>query len=254
MAATPSTSSSAADPGAPGPLARLWPRLWPHLRAAVVAFHLLAVTLDALPSPASGMSRSAWKDPTVQGEFRRWAGFLGVDQKELESRLWDFAQGFVQTRQTVMAPFNPWLQATGTWQAWQMFVAPHRFPTRMQLQILPADAPGADRASPPDAAWQTVFEERSPDHDWQAARFDTERLRASIFRWGWPNYQNAWKAACKQFTAELAAEHTDPPIRAVRCRMFKQESPSPEQIRSGTIPEGRWVFSLTNRLDVAEAP
>ena len=53
-----------------------------HLRAAFVAFHVVAILTLALPSAGAGMGRSAWKDPTVQAEFRAWADrfrFLGVE-------------------------------------------------------------------------------------------------------------------------------------------------------------------------------
>ncbi len=259
MADTPNTSSSVHSAPQTPVLSRLWPRLWPHLRAAFVAFHLLAISLDASPSPGAGMNRSAWSDPTVQGEFTRWARFLGTDRKTLEDALWAFAQQFVKARGAVMTPFNPWLEHTGTSQSWQMFVAPHRFPTRMQLQILPAANP-ADPAADlriRDADWQTVYEERSPDDTWQAARFDTERLRASIFRWGWPNYQSAWKNACRVFARDLVREARDagsPAPVAVRCRMFKQESPSPEAIRDDKIPAGKWVFVQVVKTDSLDAP
>ena len=38
-------------------------------RAVFVAYHIVAITLQALPAPAGGMSRTAWKEPTVQGEI-----------------------------------------------------------------------------------------------------------------------------------------------------------------------------------------
>ena len=47
------------------------PSAWAHIRTLFIAVHLLAITLMALPAPSGGMSRSAWKDPTVQAEFGR---------------------------------------------------------------------------------------------------------------------------------------------------------------------------------------
>jgi len=138
-----------------------------------------------------------------------------------------------------MAPFRPWLRYTGTEQAWQMFVAPHRHPTRMQLQV---HKPGTE-----EEGWETVFEERSETYTWRAERFSSERLRASIFRWGWPNYQTAWKQACKVFADELFVERAD--IDQVRCRMFRRSSPSPEQVRSGSPDPGKWTYVLVHQRD-----
>lgn len=210
---------------------------WPQLRAALVAFHLLAITLDASPSPAAGMSRAAWKEPTVQQEFKTWSSFLGMDPLAFEKMLWELATTTMSVRKAVMKPFAPWLSATGTDQAWQMFVAPHRYPTRMQLQIHRGQE------------WETVYEERSPIYTWHSERFNSERLRASIFRWGWPNYQDAWKKACKVFAKELFAEHAE--ADTVRCRMFKQRSPSPSEVRSGTMDAGKWVFVLTEHRETS---
>jgi hypothetical protein len=221
------TTSSSAEPR----------RIWPQLRALFVAFHLLAITLDASPSPAAGMNRAAWKEPTVQQEFKTWSSVLGMEQAEFETFLWDLAQGFMGLRKTVMTPFSPYLHATGSDQAWQMFVAPHRYPTRMQLQVN-GDPTSAD-------GFRTVFEERSSEYTWRAERFNSERLRASIFRWGWPNYQDAWKRACKVFARELLAEN--PESTAVRCRMFKLRSPSPEEVEKGTADPGKWVFVLIEK-------
>ena len=66
-------------------------RWWPQVRGALVAFHLVAITLSALPSPEGGMNRSQWSDPTVQAEFAAWAGRFGMAPKDFESRLWELA-------------------------------------------------------------------------------------------------------------------------------------------------------------------
>src|SRR5438874_800880 len=66
----------------------------PHARGALVALHLLAITLMALPAPGEGMIREAWKDPSVQSEFAAWSDRcnrlgLHVTPEEFETRLWD---------------------------------------------------------------------------------------------------------------------------------------------------------------------
>src|SRR5581483_8997566 len=47
-----------------------------HLRALLVALHLVAITVLAAPSVGEGLSRWAWQDPTVQDEFADWTGRL----------------------------------------------------------------------------------------------------------------------------------------------------------------------------------
>jgi hypothetical protein len=193
-----------------------------------VVFHVLVISLDASPTPSAGMNRAAWKEPTVQGEFKKWAGFLGVEQQELEDKLWSFATEFVGIRRSIMSPLYPYLEATGTSQSWQMFVAPHRFPTKMELQIKLENE------------YLSVFEEHSETATWNKEAFGTERLRASIFRWGWVNYQESWKRACWQFAGMLLEEN--PEASSVRCRMQKKESPSPEALDENKVDVGKYVF------------
>ena len=220
---------------------------WPHIRAALITFHLLAILLDASPDPGVGMNRAAWKDPTVQREFTRWAGILHTDEPALESFLWEAAGAVVRVRRVVMTPFLPYLRAAGTEQAWQMFVAPHRFPTSLQLQVHQTGTSGDE------VNWHTLFEERSSTATWRAERFGSERLRASIFRWGWPNYQDAWHRACRVFAAEMLAEH--PEADLARCRFRKVASPSPDDFENGTVDPGKWVYSMSlRRTELEVAP
>lgn len=204
---------------------------WRQFRAFFVLFHILAITLAASPSPAAGMNRKAWAEPTVQREFKDWAQRFGLEAKVFENGLWDLAVGFLSVRKGVMSPFNPYIEATGADQNWQMFVAPHTTPTRMYIDV---HTPGT---------WTVVFRERDPEARWNAEAFELERLRAAIFRWGWPNYAEAWTKACKAFSGRLFAERAD--IDAVRCKMERVRSPSPAEVQAGTIDPGKFVYIRT---------
>ena len=134
-------------------------RLKANLLALLVAAHLLAITLQALPAPGGGMSRSTWKDPTVQAEFDAWRvrlngwGWDGTTA-QLEDQLWDFAKGFMERRDQVLTPFKPYYKHAGTTQAWRMFVAPHRYPARRR------SSRGAG-ASTGSRAWRAPLSARS---------------------------------------------------------------------------------------------
>jgi len=152
-----------------------------HLVAAFVAVHLFAVTLCAIPSVGPGMSRVAWKQPTVQGEFQAWTerlnGWgLSITEPVLEDRLWTFASAYEGVRGKVMAPFDPYFDYCGTWQSWKMFVAPHRFPERLEIEI--------DRGQ----GWELVYEARSSEHTWLGSWLDHDRFRAALFRYAWEQY------------------------------------------------------------------
>jgi hypothetical protein len=206
---------------------------WKHVRAALLALHVVAVVLSALPSPAGGLNRKNWKDPTVQGELRAWAERFGMEQAAFEERIFGFAVAYQEGLDTLLAPVSAYEEWTHQAQSWKMFVAPHRFPARMQLQVEEA------------GTWRTVFEERSGEHTWNATILGLERLRASIFRWSGPGFQKPWSQACDSFAARLFADFPD--ATAVRCRFHKVRSPSPEEARAGEPIEGAWVYPVLVR-------
>lgn len=210
---------------------------WRHLIAAGVLWHAVAMVVDATPDTSAGLRRAAWKEATVQDEFRAWAGILGVSEPVLEDRLWGFAVGWSQVRGALVAPFHRYLGWAHARQSWQMFVAPHTTPSRLQIQ---EQAPGATDVSA-DAAWTTLFEERDPDHRWMADAFGVERMRASVFRWSWPGFEAPYKRACEGLARVRFAESD---TRAVRCRFYQVATPSPEQVLDGHVPEGKWVRTL----------
>ncbi len=202
---------------------------WRHFRAAFILFHLLAILIAGMPSTESALKRSAWKDPTVQAEFAAWSARLGVPQPELEDQLFVFAQAWAKGRGTLERPFRPYLKLSATDQSWQMFVAPHMFPTRFEIAVT---RDGSD--------WQTVFKERSATATWRAELFGVERLRASIFRWGWAAYAGAYHKGCTALAGQLFAE--DPTVLRVRCRFWKARSPTPAQAAAGIEEKGTFVY------------
>lgn len=214
--------------------------MYRHLLAAFVLWHAFAMLASALPSPGKAVDRRYWDEPTVQAEFAVWAGMLHTDSASLQERVHRAAVALADTKGALSAPFKPWLTLTNTTQSWHMFVAPHRFPTRMQLQ-----------GRQGSGAWEMLFEEGNPEARWRASRFATERMRANIFAWGWPETKKRWTSACTTFAEELFAERAD--LDTVRCRFAKAESPTAQQVREDDEPAERFVLSQT-RLRGAVAP
>ncbi len=202
---------------------------WKHARAAFVTFHLVAIGLSALPNAGEGLNRKAWQDPTVRDEFARWAGYLHTDVDALQDKAYVVAKAAADARNAALVPFRPYLHWSGTNQSWKMFVAAHKYPTRMQIQ---SRREGGE--------WETVFEEGSDTATWNRAAFATERMRASIFVWGWSTYANRWKSACNAFGRRLFLE--DDERVEVRCRMWKARSPTAEEAQQSVVPEGKWIF------------
>jgi len=199
-----------------------------HLIAVLAIFHAAAVCASSIPSAGQGMSRGNWSDPTVQGEFESWSRLLGVQSEALQDWTYEAAVAVSTARRALLVPFDDYLDATGTRQGWNMFVGAHRFPTRAEIAVREG------------YTWTTVFRERDAEASWQAARFDTERMRASIFAWGWPSGVKHWTSACKTFAAALFEERSG--IDAVRCQFIKARTPTAAEARAGTAPEGEAVF------------
>lgn len=218
------------------------PGIWIRVRAALIALHVFAVVAMAVPSPEGGLNRSAWKDPTVQGEFAAWTGRLNavgvqVGQAELEEWAWGFAQGWERTRGAVLAPFMPYYRYCGTWQSWRMFVAPHRYPARLHIDVRRG------------GAWEPVFVERSAEHTWRRHQLDHDRMRAAIFRYGWRHFRKAYNTFATWVAARAAEDFPD--ATEVRLRFWKYRTASPEEVRTGTEPEGSWELEIRRPLQGA---
>ena len=205
--------------------------LWPHLRAAFVLFHLVAVTLMALPAPGGGIDRKQWADPTVQAEFHAWnARFdaLGVQMTEtqFEDRLYRIGKAVMNVREKALAPFKPYYKYCGTDQSWRMFVAPHTFPERLHIEV------------EEHGEWRPVYIERDDQATWRRYQFDHDRVRSAIFRHAWARY----RATYVQFAdwTAVQARRDFPEATRVRLRYWKQRTPSAEEVRRGFEPEGDW--------------
>jgi hypothetical protein len=213
--------------------------LWPHARAALVALHLVVVTLMALPAPGGGMNRAAWDDPTVQGEFSAWTGRLerlGVHMTvdEFEDHLWRFAVPFMSAREKVLAPFMPYYRYCGTWQSWRMFVAPQRYPARLYVEVQR------------EGVWTPIYVERSREYTWRAWQLDHDRVRSAVFRYSWKTYRKHWLGFSEWVLTKAAEDHPD--AQAVRTRYFRYQTLSPEDAREGTLVDGTFGPPVVKKI------
>lgn len=201
--------------------------MWQHVRAVLITAHLVAVVLMALPAPDGTYDRRAWKDPTVQRELAAWAETLGTPPAELEERLWTLSQSYMGARGAVLAPFGPYYEFCGTAQSWRMFVAPHLYPSALHIDVRE------------DGTWRPVYVERDPHHRWLASVLDSYRFRSVTFRFCLPAYGEEF-ADFARWTADRARRDF-PRADAVRVRMHKVPTPTPDEARAGTTHAGEFV-------------
>ena len=239
-AMTDAREASEASEAREGARARPWARARAHALGAFVLYHLAAVVLGAIPDPGAGMNRSSWKDPTVQEEFKVWAATLSrvgpeVSAAALEGWLWGFAKGYMEWRTALARPFAAYAEVLGVRQPWRMFVAPHRFPTSLAVDL----EEGGE--------WRTIYADRSREHTWREAIFANDRTRAAIFRYGWPRYRRTYEGFAL-WIAEAAARDFPAATRA-RVRMVRRRTPTPEEVRAGRIPRGENQQELIFELE-----
>ena len=211
-----------------------------HLRGLFVAGHLVAITLMALPAPEGGMNRASWQDPTVQGELAAWTGRLnrlGVDvtPAQVEEALWQAAVDYMRLRGRVLAPFQLYYAYCGTGQSWRMFVAPHRYPTRLHIDL------------EEHGRWRPLYAERDPRHDWLGRWLDHHRMRSAVFRFGWQEFGGDYRQFVDWVARRAALDF--PAASRVRVYFVKYRTPSPEEVRAGRRPEGEVVHEEVRRLE-----
>jgi len=199
----------------PGPIA--------HLRALLVGFHLVAVGLMAVPAPEGAMNRENWKDATVQAELQTWTHKLShigisVTVPQLEHHLWGTGRALNQQRTQLLEPFQPYYQFAGTHQSWRMFVAPHRFPAKLEVDIKEK------------GTWKTIFRQNDPELAWQGQLFNDSRMRSILFRYSWSTYRKHYRQLGRWVANQAGRDFPD--ARMVRLSWFKYQTLSPEQVRA----------------------
>lgn len=213
----------------------------PHIVALFVLYHVASMVMTAAPSARGTLKRSLWKDSTVQEEFASWATLLtnlglDVDANQLEEQAWKFAKWWTAMHRKAIVPFLDYQRATGTGQSWRMFVAPHRYPTRLQIQIYR-----------PDEGWVEVYRRGSSDHTWRRDQLDQLRVRSALFNYFWGRRPRDYKAFL-QWLAELAAMDF-PHATQIRFDTYKYETQSPKDVYEQRVLAGEVTSSHTISLD-----
>ena len=194
--------------------------MWPHLRTGLITLHLIAIVLKALPAPEGGMAKKDWAHPTVQAEIRHWSDNLSsvgitTTPEDLEAALWKAATGFTKVRNTTLRPFRPYYRYVGADQNWRLFVAPHMFPSKLEIDVLQ----GND--------WQPVYRKHS-DFDWMSQLLDHGRFRPSIFRYSWGRYKRHFNRFALYMTDKATADF--PEATQIRLRWWRYPLPSHSEV------------------------
>lgn len=197
----------------------MWQRLFPHMVAAFIVFHVAASCVEALPDVRLGLDRKAWKEPRVRHELERWATRLAMPREQMEELLFLSGTWLNETRLALRTPFAPYARKVGLKQSWAMFVAGSR--TRDRFQIRGRTC--APRSTACD--WQVLYFRNDQEHTFLRDALETARARSATFRWGWPQGKKGYVRGCNALGARAFA--ADPALVAVECRFELSTSPDP---------------------------
>ena len=211
-----------------------------QVRGVLLALHVIALCLMAFPAPRGAQRRSAWKDPTSQAEFHAFADALrkvGLDlsDAEFEETLWRLSKGYTKIRNLILTPIRPYTDFTGSRQGWRMFVAPHRYPARLEIEI-------RERGK-----WRPIYVGRSEEYTWRRELFDHHRMRKAIFLYAWPHHKRRYRQFVRWVRKEVAKDF--PYATRVRVRYFKYRTQSPQEVKEGLPLDGKYIATRTYTLE-----
>lgn len=211
--------------------------VWPHVVALYVLFHVAGTIISSAPSVDGVMKRSYWKDPTVQGEFTAWSQRLqgwgvDIDAAELEARAWRMAESWSRVHSIAKSPFRLYQRYTGTRQSWRMFVAPHRYPTRLHVDMRTVGG-----------EWTPLYVRGSDVFTWRGHQLDHIRMRSLLFQYFWNRSPRDYDQFVHWLAERAAEDH--PNAAEIRVRTYKFQTLSPDEVRSGRQPSGSFTRSTT---------
>lgn len=136
-----------------------------------VIYHLIAVTLLAVPSPPEEFDPAELTDPSAQLENAEWTRLLnrwGIDVTQEEFTAWSAAtaQKYLAVRSVVLAPFKPYVALCGVRQQWHMFGGPNLLVNRLTVEV--RDNGGR----------RPIYVQRSSEYTWRRRQLDHEHFRS----------------------------------------------------------------------------
>lgn len=214
------------------------------IRATLIALHICAVLLKACPAPEGAMAKEDWAHPTVQAEFKQWTHFLNsagmdINQQTLEANLWTLAKQTSAIRSGLLWPFRKYYRYFGADQNWRLFVAPHMFPSRLEIDVLVEDS------------WTPVYRVFDGPK-WMGHLIENGRFRPSIFRYSWGRYKGQYNRFA-QFLSEQAANDF-PEAHAIRLRWWRYPLPSHGEVLNNQEIMGKYHTALQYPLDRERSP
>lgn len=216
-----------------------------HLVGVFVVLHVVSVALSSLPSVRGNLSPSMMREPVVQHELRQWTRALEqlgleVTTREFQDFIVALGHLYSDVRDVLVKPFEPYRRHLGTGQTWNLFTSAHRIPSRLEIDLEEG------------GAFRPLYVARSDEHTWRRASLDDTRMRKAVYFLSWRRASRTYGTFAEWVAREAAEDFPD--ATRVRVRYWRYETPSPEQVRRGEEPEGRYVKTKLLELARYRAP
>jgi hypothetical protein len=209
----------------------------PHLWAAFILGHCIAIVMLALPGDAV-VGRARWASTNTKSDFAGWSrtlGKLGVKMPpdELGKRVYGVAEGYVDVRRSIIAPFTLYREATGTKQGWAMFSSPQRHPVEVHVDGFEG---GTWR---PLYRTRESFDQGSTNSQWMSTQMDHARLRKLVGRFAREYRENVFNELARYLGNRAFADFAG--VERVRVRLYRWDSLPADRIRAGEKPTGKYT-------------
>ena len=199
--------------------------MWPHARAAAIAVAIFAAGVEGCPVRA--VSTAELGRPINRREVERWAEMLDTPPDALAAQVTGASETVAHTRDVLFAPFQPYFEATRTYQRWALFPIADPEPYRMHVE-----------ARRGDGQWELVYRPLDVDATTRASMFGYRRIRG-VWNPGSRGTRPAYPAFVDFVAEEIFRSRADVDEVRVRHERFRITLPgAPEP----SLSERSWHF------------
>lgn len=205
---------------------------WPHVRAGLVALHVVSLVVLSLPDEGAVHDTRRWQTENARADLRQMAARLTawgwpLDEHGLERVLWSAGDAYLQVQKPLAAPFEGYAELTGSRQGWTMFASPQRHPAELHVDVEHG------------GRWQPLYRPHSAEHAWNRRQLEHNRFRKFLGRFARGFHQQHYDQAARWLATKAAREH--PEASRVRVRLLRYATLPPDRVRAGEQPsDGRY--------------
>ncbi|MFZ5478072.1 MAG: hypothetical protein ACOZNI_14955 [Myxococcota bacterium] len=204
------------------------PSLRDHVRAALIALHLVAIVGMAIPSPRGFSSGAAIEQGGTARAMAAWEEGLATVGVPAEltrgaliagGRLLERAEGRFERA------FAPYVRFAGVKQSWRMFSGSPPRAARFEVWIREG------------GAWRVVYRALDPDARWRAGLWEDGRVRGMVHTLAGERFAAWWEAFAHSVARRAAVDF--PAADAARIQRVRLRLPAPEALgTAGRLTEG----------------